>query len=268
MTAHRARRRLGQHFLHDPAVIARIVAAVAPARDDTVVEIGGGRGALTLPLLDRLARLHVVEVDSALAQALSAVAGPRCVIHLADALDFDFAKLAGGARSMRVVGNLPYNISTPLLFRLLEQRQAIRDMHLMLQKEVVDRMLAKPGGRDYGRLTVMLAAWADLERCFDIGPGAFSPPPRVWSTFVRVVPLSEPRFPIADPSAFARVVAHAFSMRRKTLARTFRDRLPRERIAAAGLDPSARPEVLAPRDFSTLAALCAGVDGHRAAETP
>jgi 16S rRNA (adenine1518-N6/adenine1519-N6)-dimethyltransferase len=260
-----ARKRFGQHFLHDPAVIRRIVAAIDPARADNVVEIGGGMGALTAPLLERVEMLHVIEVDTRLAAELervgeSSARGPngtgRLVVHRADALDFDFAALAAPDRKLRVVGNLPYNISTPLLFRLLGLKGAIRDMHLMLQKEVVTRMAAAPGSKDYGRLTVMLAAWADIERCFDIGPGAFAPPPKVWSTFVRVVPRTNPRFVIADEARFAILVARLFSMRRKTIGRSLKDRASAPAIAAAGIDPRARPEDLAPAEFARLAELC------------
>jgi 16S rRNA (adenine1518-N6/adenine1519-N6)-dimethyltransferase len=156
---------------------------------------------------------------------------------------------------LRIVGNLPYNISTPLLFRFLSLRTLIKDMHLMLQREVAVRMTAQPGGKDYGRLTVMLALWADIERCFDIGPGAFTPPPRVWSTVIRVMPRATPRFSVADEARFAKLVAHLFSMRRKTLGRALRGRLTAEQITAAGIDPRARPETLQPADFARLARL-------------
>ncbi|HEU4617660.1 MAG TPA: 16S rRNA (adenine(1518)-N(6)/adenine(1519)-N(6))-dimethyltransferase RsmA [Gammaproteobacteria bacterium] len=252
----RARKRLGQHFLHDPAVIRKIVDAIDPREDDALVEIGGGLGALTRPLLARVKELHVVEVDRRLGPELERLGTSerRLVLHARDALDFDFAMLAKGPHTLRVAGNLPYNISTPLLFRLLGARDAIADMHLMLQKEVVERMAAPPGGKDYGRLTVMLSLAADVEALFDIGPGAFSPPPRVWSTLVRVTPLAEPRFPVADEAAFARLVAHLFSMRRKTLGRALKGRLTSEDIAALGIDPRARPETLPPHDFARLAA--------------
>lgn len=252
----RAKKRLGQHFLHDPAVIRRLVAAIAPQRNDVMVEIGGGPGALTAPLVEQLERLHVVEIDRDLAADLpSRVAHPqRLVVHNADALRFDFTTLAAGPRSLRVVGNLPYNISTPLLFHLLGSGDAIKDMHVMLQREVVERMTAKPGGKEYGRLTVMLALWARVENCFDVGPGAFTPPPKVWSTVVRLVPRA-PDFPVADRERFASLVAHLFSMRRKTLGRALKGRLTAAQIEAAGIDPRARPETLAPADFARLAAL-------------
>ena len=222
-----------------------------------MVEIGGGPGALTIPLSEKLERLHVVEVDRELAAALpSRIAHPeRLVVHEADALKFDFGALATGPRSLRVVGNLPYNISTPLLFHLLEFVAVIKDLHVMLQREVVDRMTAAPGGKDYGRLTVMLALWVRAETCFDIGPGAFTPPPKVWSTVVRLVPHAAPPFPVQDHARFARLVAQLFSMRRKTLGRSLKGWLTPEQIAGVGIDPKARPETLAPADFARLAAL-------------
>ena len=222
-----------------------------------MVEIGGGPGALTIPLSEKLERLHVVEVDRELAAALPGrMAQPeRLVVHEADALKFDFGALATGPRSLRVVGNLPYNISTPLLFHLLEFVAVIKDLHVMLQREVVDRMTATPGGKDYGRLTVMLALWVRAESCFDIGPGAFTPPPKVWSTVVRLVPHAAPPFPVQDHARFARLVAQLFSMRRKTLGRSLKGWLTPEQIAGVGIDPKARPETLAPADFARLAAL-------------
>ena len=253
----RAKKRLGQHFLHDPAVISRIVDAIRPQRGDVMVEIGGGPGALTIPLSEKLERLHVVEIDRELAAALPArVAHPeRLVVHEADALELDFGKLAAGPRSLRVVGNLPYNISTPLLFHLAAFAPVLKDLHVMLQREVVERITAAPGGKDYGRLTVMLAPFARAEVCFDIGPGAFSPPPKVWSTVVRLVPHEAPPFEVPDRGRFAALVAHLFSMRRKTLGRALKGRLTAEQIASAGIDPKARPETLAPADFARLAAL-------------
>ena len=253
----RAKKRLGQHFLHDPAVIRRLVDAIRPNPSDVMVEIGGGPGALTIPLCEKLDRLHVVEVDRELAATLPArVAHPeRLVVHEADAMKFDFGKLATGPRSLRVVGNLPYNISTPLLFHLAAFAPVIKDLHVMLQREVVERITAAPGGKDYGRLTVMLALFARAEACFDIGPGAFTPPPKVWSTVVRLVPHDTPPFEVRERARFAALVAHLFSMRRKTLGRALKGRLTPDMIAAAGIDPKARPETLSPADFARLAAL-------------
>lgn len=250
-----ARKRLGQHFLHDPAVIRRLIDAIAPREDDAIVEIGGGPGAMTGPLLQRVRELHVIELDARFAAGLERLSSEahRLVLHAGDALRFDFASLAPAGRRLRVTGNLPYNISTPLLFHLLSFRGYIEDMHLMLQKEVAMRLTAQPGSRDYGRLTVMLAPWTDIETCFDIGPGAFSPPPKVWSTFVRIVPRTAPRFPVADERRFAGLVAHLFSMRRKTLGRALKGRLAEAQFAALGIDPKARPETLEPGQFAQLA---------------
>lgn len=253
----RPRKRLGQHFLHDPIVIAKIVSAIAPRRGERIVEIGGGRGALTAPLLERSDDLHVIELDTDLADLIEARYGGSAAltVHRADALEFDYSAVAGAAMPLRIVGNLPYNVSTPLLFRLLEFRTIVADMHLMLQKEVVDRMTARPGGKDYGRLTVMLAAWTDIEACFGIGPGAFTPAPKVRSTFVRIRPRPTASFAVRDETAFAGLVAHLFSMRRKTLGRSLRGRLTAAQIEAAGIDPGARPETLQPADFARLADL-------------
>jgi 16S rRNA (adenine1518-N6/adenine1519-N6)-dimethyltransferase len=253
----RARKRFGQHFLHDPGVLRRIVEAIDPRPDERIVEIGPGRGALTLPLLERCGRLEVIEIDRDLAAHLPGLAAGRgeLVVHEADVLDVDFAALHGGGQRLRVCGNLPYNISTPLLFRLLESRAVIADMHFMLQKEVVDRMVAPPGGKEYGRLTVMLAAACRAQALFRVGRGAFQPPPAVDSAVVRLVPHLGDPFPLPDPVRFARVVAAAFSKRRKTLRNSLRGLIDAQQIAAAGIDAERRPETLAPAEFARLAAL-------------
>jgi 16S rRNA (adenine1518-N6/adenine1519-N6)-dimethyltransferase len=256
MTAVRARKRFGQHFLHDPGVIARIVGSVSDfGAAQRIVEIGPGRGAITQGLLEATAGiLDVIEIDRDLAALLrSRFAGePRFVLHEADALEFDFGALArerGG--KLRIVGNLPYNVSTPLLFHLLQSAPYIQDMHVMLQREVVKRLAASPGNSDYGRLTIMLAPWVRVETLFDVGPGAFQPPPAVWSTVVRLEVRGAPAF---EPSPrFAAVVSAAFSHRRKTLRNALRDVVPVENIVACGIDPGTRPETLAPRAFNDLA---------------
>ena len=252
-----ARKRLGQHFLHDPAVIDRLVETIAPEPKDNIVEIGSGRGALTLPLLQTVEVLHAIELDERLADHLIGVVPDpqRLILHRADALEFDFTSLAYAPGTLRIVGNLPYNISPPLLFYLLRHRAAIKDMHLMLQREVAARVTASPGGKEYGRLTVMLAPWVDAKTCFDIGPGAFVPPPKVRSRVVRLAPLTEPRFCMEHEARFSALVARVFSMRRKTLARSLNGWLTREQITAAGIEPSERPERLRPEDFGKLAAL-------------
>lgn len=262
--SHRPRKRFGQHFLHDPYVIGRIVDAIDPRPGETLVEIGPGQGALTDPVLARAGRLHVVEVDRDLAAALRARGEPGLTVHEADALRFDFSALAGGEAALRIFGNLPYNISTPLLFRLLTFRGSIRDLHFMLQKEVVTRMCAAPGGRDYGRLTVMLAASCRVEAVLGVGRGAFRPPPRVESAVVRLTPLRTAPFAMAGTAAFARLVTTAFSHRRKTLRNALGRALSAGDFAAAGVDPEARPQTLEPAQFGALAAVLAAA-GH---ETP
>jgi 16S rRNA (adenine1518-N6/adenine1519-N6)-dimethyltransferase len=259
---HVARKRFGQHFLHDPGVIQRIVAAIDPRPDERLVEIGPGLGAITLPLLERLPELHAIEIDRDAIRHLRSVTQESTALHLhaGDALEFDLAALDDGRR-LRVVGNLPYNISTPLLFRLIEQREHIRDMHFMLQKEVVDRMAAAPDSEHYGRLTVMLAPWLRVEPLFDIGPGAFRPPPRVVSTFVRLAPQAEPLH-IEEARCYANVVAAAFSQRRKTLRNSLKAILSQEEIRAAGIDPGVRAETIPAAGFAALAAQLARKTGR------
>jgi 16S rRNA (adenine1518-N6/adenine1519-N6)-dimethyltransferase len=249
------RKRFGQHFLHDPAVIERILGALAARAGEHLVEIGPGRGALTRRLLALAdVTLDAIEIDRDLAAALAPAfaARARAALHVADALAFDFAALArarGGP--LRLIGNLPYNISTPLLFHLLARPAALCDLHLMLQREVVARLAAAPGGADYGRLTVMLAPYCTVERLFDVGPGAFQPPPKVWSALARLTVRAVPLFPVS--AHYAPVVAAAFSQRRKTLRNALARLLSRAEISACGIDPAARPETLAPRDFNNLA---------------
>jgi 16S rRNA (adenine1518-N6/adenine1519-N6)-dimethyltransferase len=250
----RTRKRFGQHFLHDQGVQQRIVAAVNPQPGEHVVEIGPGSGALTARLLERMSPIDAVEIDRDLAAALRTRWPAQLRLHEGDALRFDFTHLAaerGGP--LRLVGNLPYNISTPLLFHFLDHRACLTDLTVMLQKEVIDRMAAAPGSGDYGRLTVMLAPWLVVEKLFDVGPGAFQPPPRVWSAVARLTVLPAPRFPV--PATFAPLVARAFSQRRKTLRNSLREFVDAAAIASAGLDPAARPETLAPEQFARLAAL-------------
>jgi 16S rRNA (adenine1518-N6/adenine1519-N6)-dimethyltransferase len=267
---HQPRKRFGQHFLHDPGVIARIVAAIAPEPHDRMVEIGPGLGAITLPLLARLQELHAVEIDRDAISHLRELTqdDPRLHIHSADVLKFSLSHIyanQAGEQRLRVVGNLPYNISTPLLFHLIEQRQYILDMHFMLQKEVVDRMAAAPGSEHYGRLTVMLAPWLNIQPLFDVGPGAFRPPPRVISTIVRLTPHATP-LPIDNPRHYARVVAAAFSQRRKTLRNALKQLLDADEIVAAGVDPTLRAEVIAPAGFAALGAQL-GLRLQRSGET-
>jgi len=247
------RRRFGQHFLHDAGVLAKIAAAVNPRAGEHIVEIGPGQGALTEQLLARVADIDAVEIDRDLAATLRE-RWPRALrLHEGDALRFDYTRL-GAERGgpLRLVGNLPYNISTPLLFHFLEHRSAIADLTVMLQKEVVERMAAAPGSGEYGRLTVMLAPWFDIEHLFDVGPGAFQPPPRVWSAVARLTVLAQPRF--ALPPAYAALVARAFSQRRKTLRNSLRALVPATVWETSGIAATARPEELSPEQFATLAA--------------
>ena len=249
-----ARKRFGQHFLHDTATQQRIIDAVAAQPGDAIVEIGPGRGALTRGLLSAAGALDAIEIDRDLAALLLErfAAEPGFVLHQADALKFDIAALAQArGRRLRVVGNLPYNVSTPLLFHLLRTPDAISDLHIMLQREVIDRIVAEPDSEHYGRLGVMLAPWVQATRLFEVGPGAFSPPPQVWSAVARLDVRREPLFPI--DARFGKLVAAAFSHRRKTLRNAVKGLVSIADIEAAGIDPGTRPETLSPRDFGKLA---------------
>lgn len=252
---HQARKRFGQNFLRDRSVIDRIVRAVNPRPGERVVEIGPGLGALTGPLLQALGSLDVVELDRDLIPHLQEKFAGRgeLRIHQADALRFDFRALAAPDETLRVVGNLPYNISTPLIFHLIEQAESIRDMHFMLQKEVVDRLAAAPNTADYGRLSVMVQYYCRVERLFMVPPGAFHPVPKVDSAVVRLVPYREPPVQVSDEERFARLVAQAFSQRRKTLRNTLRGWVSAETMAALDIDPGRRAETLTLDEFAALA---------------
>jgi 16S rRNA (adenine1518-N6/adenine1519-N6)-dimethyltransferase len=251
----RARKRFGQHFLHDAGAIGRILAAIGARTGEAVLEIGPGRGALTASLLAAAGALDVVEIDRDLAAALREqyAAQPALRVHVADALEFDYGELARErAQPLRVVGNLPYNISTPLLFRLLSYSASIRDMHFMLQKEVVERIVAAPGSKSYGRLGVMLAPRVRATRLLEVGPGAFQPAPRVWSAVVRLE--VRPALPAwaAEPN-YGAIVSAAFGQRRKTLRNALAGLVSAAQISAAGIDPAARAETLAAEQFGQLA---------------
>lgn len=252
---HRARKRFGQHFLHDPAIIDRILRAVDPVADDVFAEIGPGQGALTCPLVRRLRSLDVVEIDRDILPLLK----ERCSsdgilrIHNADALQFDFANLSPGPGALRIVGNLPYNVSTPLLFHLLRQASSIRDMHFMLQKEVAERLVASPGSRAYGRLTLSVAYRCEVARLFTVGAGAFSPAPRVESAFVRLLPLARVTHPPAEERVLEDVIRRAFSSRRKQLRNALRGLLDERQMLALEISPDARPDVLTLEEYVRLA---------------
>ncbi len=251
----KAKKSLGQHFLVDSHYIARIVAAIRPEAGDTMVEIGPGPGALTRPLLDKLPHLHVVELDRDMVARLHAEFPPeRLSIHQADALAFDFGQITcQPGDKLRVVGNLPYNISSPLLFHLADSAGQIRDMCFMLQKEVVDRMAAAPDTADYGRLSVMLQARFRVEKLFTVPPGAFRPPPKVDSAIVRLIPLPAEDIPYRDARVFAEVVARAFGQRRKTLRNTLKGLVDAALFEELGIDPIRRGETLSVAEFASLA---------------
>ncbi len=247
----KAKKALGQHFLVDTHYIARIVAAIQPRASDRMVEIGPGPGALTGPLLTTLSHLDVVEVDREMVARLRDAFSPeRLTIHAIDALIFNFADLGHG---LRVVGNLPYNISTPLLFHLATMAESVADMTFMLQKEVVDRMAAAPDTPDYGRLTVMLQSRFKVTKLFTVPPGAFQPPPKVDSAIVRLVPLAPEQVPYRNAAAFAEVVARAFGQRRKTLRNTLKGWVDDSLFAELEIDPRRRGETLSVGEFAALA---------------
>ncbi len=251
-----AKKSLGQHFLHDRGVVDKLVLAIDPRPGDRIVEIGPGQGALTFPLLDRHGALTAIEFDRDLLVPLTAAAkahGDLTLIN-ADVMNVDFTALAEGT-PFRLVGNLPYNLSSPILFHALDHAAAVRDMHFMLQKEVVDRMAAGPGSKVYGRLSVMLQAYCTVTALFMVPPGAFRPPPKVDSAVVRLVPRPPAQIGITDPRRFAEVVRAAFGQRRKTLRNALDSVCTIEQIVAAGIDPKSRAEQLEVADFVRLANL-------------
>jgi 16S rRNA (adenine1518-N6/adenine1519-N6)-dimethyltransferase len=248
---HRARKRFGQNFLVDPNIVRRIVDCIDPQPHDRLIEIGPGLGALTGALLERVSRLEVIEIDRDLATRLEQRYPPtRLALHVGDALQYDFA---AAGDEVRVVGNLPYNISSPLLFHLLRYSASIRDIHVMLQREVVDRMTALAGTSEYGRLTVMLGYRFAIERLFRVPAGAFRPQPKVESAFARLRPLDPLPWPVRDEAIFRRLVAAAFSQRRKTLRNALAGIAEETQIRAVGIDPKARGETLTVAQYVALA---------------
>lgn len=244
------RQRFGQHFLNDPAVAARIIDCLDLGAGLPVFEIGPGRGALTALLLQRLPRLHAVEIDRDLAAALASRYGDRGLeVHCTDVLTFDFCRAVPGP--LQIVGNLPYNISTPLLFHLLDQSDCIAQMVFMLQKEVADRIAAAPGGGDYGRLSVMIQSRCRVDPLFRVGPLSFTPPPRVESRVIRLTPSPGPV--IADRELFAAVVRTAFSHRRKILRNALKELIDAAGLEALGIDPGRRPQELTVATYAALA---------------
>jgi 16S rRNA (adenine1518-N6/adenine1519-N6)-dimethyltransferase len=253
----RPKKSFGQHFLHEKRYIDRIVSAISPRPDDTVVEIGPGEGALTLPLLAAAGRLTAIELDTDLIPGLqerAAGVGELSIIH-SDVLKVDFTALAHrlGVERLRIAGNLPYYISSPILVHCVEHARAIQDMHFMLQKEVVDRMAAEPGSKVYGRLSVMLQLACRVESLFVVPPGAFRPPPKVDSAVVRLVPLEPAQLPDAAPARIHAIVKAAFAQRRKTLGNALKHVMDAQAILSADVDPKARAETLSPQDYVRLA---------------
>ncbi|CAL95500.1 16S rRNA (adenine(1518)-N(6)/adenine(1519)-N(6))-dimethyltransferase RsmA [Azoarcus olearius] len=248
---HRARKRFGQNFLSDPNIIRRIIDAIRPKEGDIMVEIGPGLGAMTTPLIERLGHLNVVEIDRDLIARLRETWTPeQLTIHEGDALKFDFGSLGS---PLRVVGNLPYNISTPILFHLSTFADRVKDMTFMLQKEVVMRMVAEPGTEEYGRLSVMLQYRFRMARVFDVPPGAFRPAPKVMSSIVRMAPLPPEELGARDEALLGQIVTAAFGQRRKTLRNTLKDFLGEADFAALGLDPGLRGERLSVAEFVAIA---------------
>ena len=249
-----ARKRFGQNFLVDDFIVSQIVNAINPRVDDHIVEIGPGLGALTQALITRVGKLDVVELDRDIIPKLQATCLPlgNFTIHSADALKFDYCALAHDRLKLRVVGNLPYNISTPLMFKLLEHANCIQDMHFMLQKEVVDRIVAEPNSRDYGRLSVMIQIKCQTGALFNVPPAAFSPQPKVNSAVVRLLPYETPPVVINNFSRFAMLVASAFAQRRKTLRNNLREIMTLQDFTTLGIDPGRRAETLSLQEFADL----------------
>ncbi len=255
MTGHRPRKRFGQHFLHDRRVVARIIDVFAPGMDELVVEIGPGPGVLTRELAGKVARLNAVEIDRDLAAALKTefAENDRVIINEADALKFDYCALTSKDQPLRIIGNLPYNISTPLIFHLFTQAHCVQDMLFMLQKEVVDRICASPGNKTYGRLSVMAQWQCEVERLFTVSAGAFTPPPKVESAIVRLRPYRQNPYPLKDSERFAQLVQAAFAQRRKTLRNSLKEFLTPDQMQEVQIDPVRRPETLSVAEFVTLA---------------
>ncbi|MDO9169153.1 MAG: 16S rRNA (adenine(1518)-N(6)/adenine(1519)-N(6))-dimethyltransferase RsmA [Methylobacter sp.] len=255
--AHTPRKRFGQNFLHDHNIIYNIISSIQAIPDQHWVEIGPGQGALTEPLLNEKVRLDVVELDRDLVVLLREKFKqyPKLQIHSADALRFDFSALADEGQKLRIIGNLPYNISTPLMFHLLDNAYCIEDMHFMLQKEVVDRICAAPGSKKYGRLSVMMQYFCETEMLFEVPPESFDPMPQVTSAIVRLVPHQQPPVVVNDMAKLNRVVTQAFSQRRKTLRNSLKKLIAEEDIVALGINPILRAESITLAEFASLSNL-------------
>ena len=266
---HTARKRFGQNFLHDDYVIGKIVAAIAPKNEQNLVEIGPGLGALTDPVCEEVDRLTVIELDRDLAKRLRQhpFNSEKLNVIEQDAMTMDFCALSkempDSDRKLRVFGNLPYNISTPLMFHLFDHAPCIEDMHFMLQKEVVNRLAAGPGSKSYGRLSVMAQYYCHVIPVLNVPPGAFNPPPKVDSAVVKLVPHSVPPVQVESLSTLERVCAQAFNQRRKTIRNSLKDCLSEEEITELGLDPKCRAETLSLTDFATIANAVSSKEYHQ-----
>ncbi|MGO1503229.1 MAG: 16S rRNA (adenine(1518)-N(6)/adenine(1519)-N(6))-dimethyltransferase RsmA [Marinobacter sp.] len=260
---HQARKRFGQNFLHDPGVIERIIRAIHPKPDDAIVEIGPGLGAITEEILAVNSKLQVVELDRDLIPILRTkfFNYPDFRIHQADALKFDYSQLSDG-KPLRIIGNLPYNISTPLIFHLLSQAGVVQDMHFMLQKEVVQRMAAVSGDNNYGRLGIMTQYFCKVQPLFEVGPGAFRPAPKVDSAIVRLVPHTELPYPAKDLGTLQAVVRTAFNARRKTLRKALGSLVTVEQLQALGINDGLRPENLSLADYVSIADMLVAENGR------
>ncbi|WP_434777176.1 16S rRNA (adenine(1518)-N(6)/adenine(1519)-N(6))-dimethyltransferase RsmA [Neisseria sp. Ec49-e6-T10] len=253
MSQHIARKRFGQNFLQDQKVIFDIVRAVQPTQNDTVIEIGPGLGALTTPLVAQINQLHVIEIDRNIITRLKqSEYAHKLIIHEGDVLKFDFKSIVG---PKKLVGNLPYNISTPLLFHLAQLADEVVDMHFMLQKEVVERMVALPNSGDYGRLSVMLQYFFEMEYLFTVPPEAFDPPPKVKSAVVRMIPQQGRIGLASDFEFFQKIVAQAFSQRRKTIRNTLKGWADEAVLLLCQIDPTSRPENISPQQYVALSNL-------------
>ncbi len=252
-TGHIPRKRFGQHFLHDKNIIQRIINTFDPTTGQHLVEIGPGRGALTLPLLEYDCLFDIIELDRDLIAFFETRSTEQFHVHQADALTFDFKSLVNHEEQLRIIGNLPYNISTPLLFHLVLFAEHIQDMTFMLQKEVVDRMVALPSTSQYGRLSVMLQYYCEIKKIFNVSPHSFTPPPKVQSSIVHLIPHRTPPVEILNQNNFRTIVALAFSQRRKMLRNTLKTVFQAKEMESMGINPEARAETLTLEDFAVLA---------------
>lgn len=257
-STHKHKKQFGQNFLNNGRIIDQIVAAIRPMSDDHIVEIGPGEAALTTPLIDRVKKLDIIEIDNDLIGPLKIkfATKPTFNLHHTDALKFDYSTLLSESeKSIRIVGNLPYNISSPLMFHLLKYADKISDMHFMLQKEVVNRITATPGGKTFGRLSVMIQYVCETEYLFTVGPENFTPPPKVESAIIRLIPHKIKPFKADDEKTFADVVRQSFSLKRKTLRNNLKGWLDAEQIESLGIDPGVRAETLPLERFVQMANL-------------